>query len=217
MVKQQIVPLNTGRDIDTFGGAPVAGMRRFAVTGALNNQPGTRVQDAFAPARYFALSDDEKVAAPSFETMDAGLVLGSGAVTFDAETMVAAPLEYFPITLDRLTGSPTSPSRAPNAPASAAPAPYTMPVEALSTQRPSGAAARVPVRRVGRARFRNAAADPAAQLPAPRWRIVRLSDGSTAAVDPSVRTWSEYRAALAMLNRGGALWQMVPVYEVEAS
>lgn len=217
VVKQQIVPLNTGRDIDTFGGAPVAGKRRFAVTGALNDRPGTRVQDAFAPARYFALSDDEKVAAPSFEMLDAGLLLGGEAVTFDAATMVAAPLEYFPITLDRVTASPTSPLLAPNAPASVAPAPYTMPVEALSIQRPSGAAARVPVRRVGRARFRNAAADPAARLPAPRWRIVRLSDGSPAAVDPSVRTWSEYRAALALLNRGGALWQMVPVYEVEAS
>ena len=31
---------------------------------------------------------------------------------------------------------------------------------------------------------------------------------------PEVRTWSEYRAALATLNRGGARWQVVPLHEL---
>ena len=43
-VKQQVVPLNTGRDIDIFGGAPVSGARRFALAATLNNSdpPGRR-------------------------------------------------------------------------------------------------------------------------------------------------------------------------------
>ena len=39
MVKQQVVPLNTARDIDTFGGAPVAGDRRFHVDATLSGTP----------------------------------------------------------------------------------------------------------------------------------------------------------------------------------
>ena len=42
MVKQQVVPLNTARDIDTFGGAPVAGARRFALTAALERHAAAR-------------------------------------------------------------------------------------------------------------------------------------------------------------------------------
>ena len=45
------------------------------------------------------------------------------------------------------------------------------------------------------------------------WRIVRVSDGDVAPVAPGVTTWSEYRDALAELNRGGAEWVMVPDYE----
>lgn len=213
VVKQQTVPLNTGRQIDTFAGAPVTGARTFNVSGSLNSQAGTPVQDSFAPARYFALSDDEKIVGPSFESMDAGLVLGNGAVTFDA-TFVAAPLKYEAITLDKVP-APT-PTIAPLTVglASALPAPYELPVEALKAQRPSGAAARGPVRRTGRARFRNTAVAPAARLSSPQWRIVRLSDGATAVVDPAVKTWSDYRAALAAMNRGGARWQMVPAHEM---
>ncbi len=35
VVRQQVVPLNTARDIDIFGGAPVAGARRFTLTATL--------------------------------------------------------------------------------------------------------------------------------------------------------------------------------------
>src|SRR4029450_7818498 len=64
VVKQQAVPLNARRDIDVFGGAPVAGARRFQVGAALNGRPQTPrfVQDQFAPAQFFSMSDDEKLA-----------------------------------------------------------------------------------------------------------------------------------------------------------
>ena len=35
------------------------------------------LQAPFAPAQFFAMSDDEKLASPSFEQMDAGLVFGT--------------------------------------------------------------------------------------------------------------------------------------------
>jgi hypothetical protein len=223
VVQQQVVPLNTSRDVDTYGGVPVAGPRRFQMQATLNGQPGTAVSGTFAPARYFVMSDDDKLAAPSFETMDAGMVLGDGTATYDATTIVPAPLEYESIVLNAPpaagTAAPSVPARSLAGEAAAAPAApsrYTMPLAALQVQRPSGAAARVPVRRVGRARFRNLAATPAATLAAPRWRIVRASDGAVASVDPGVSTWSEYRDALATLNRGGARWLMVPAHELAA-
>jgi hypothetical protein len=206
VVQQQVAPLNTSRDVDTYDGATVTGPRRFQVAAALNGQAGTPVAAGFAPARYFVMSDDDKLAAPSFETHDAGLVLGEGLMSFDTrpEMIVPAPLEYEAIVLNEtVPPGPVAPLR------------YTLPVEALNAQRSSGAAARVPVRRVGRARFRDATVRPVATLATPGWQIVQASDGAPAPVDPSVTTWSEYRAALASLNRGGARWLMVPAHEIK--
>ncbi|MFY9556603.1 MAG: DUF6603 domain-containing protein, partial [Blastocatellia bacterium] len=145
MVKQQVVPLNTARDIDIFGGAPVAGARRFAVTAALNGTPlqtGALRAD-FAPAQFFEMSDDEKLAAPSFESMEAGCVFGDANTSFDPAQIIPAPLEYqyVPITLDGVSST---------APSNAAPAPYTLNVAQLQLFAKSGAAARAPIRRVGR-------------------------------------------------------------------
>jgi hypothetical protein len=214
VVQQQLVPLNTSRDVDTYGGAPVAGARRFALGASLNGQAATPVSAAFAPARYFEMSDEDKLAAPSFQTMDAGLMLGAEATTFDAGTIVPAPLEYEAITLNPTPAGGAA--AAPATKAAAAKARYAMPVAALQLQRPSGAAAKVPLRRVGRARFSNTSAAPAATLSAQRWRIVKVSDGAIAPIDPKLSTWSEYHNALAALNRGGAHWLMVPVHELQA-
>src|SRR6185295_14632413 len=133
------------------------------------------------------------LAAPSFETMDAGLVLGDGGVTFDATTIVSAPLTYEAITFN----PPAAPGATPPGPTSPAPttARYTLPAAALAVQRTSGAAARVPAPRVGQPRFRSDAAPPAATLDPISWRIVRDDDDGVAAGDPSVSTWSEYRDA----------------------
>lgn len=208
VVRQQAAPLNLGRDVDTYGGNPIAGPRRFHLAATLNGTAAAAVPGAFAPARYFAMSDDEKLAAPSFEAMDAGLVLGDGAVSFDPATVVAAPLAYESIVL--------GPAGAPD-PAPAGPGRYQLPAVSLGAQRATGATARAPARRVGAARFRNAAARPAAALAVPRWRLVHASDGAVAPEDPTLTTWSEHRAALAALNRGGARWLLVPAHELQPS
>lgn len=202
-VKQQIVPLNTARDVDTYGGAPVAGARRFRISAALNEQSlqGEALQASFAPALYFAMDEDERLAAPSFESMDAGYVFGSEQRTFDATQIISAPLQYETIVIDPIPAA--SPPR------------YTLPADQLPSLSRSGAAGRTVARRSGRQRFRNAAVAPAARVRDQRWKIIATGDGPAATVDPAVRTWSEYQAVLKSLNRSGKRWQLVPAHEIE--
>ena len=201
-ITQQVVPLNTARDIDTFGGAPVLGARRFAVTASLNGAPlsSTAQAASFAPAQYFSMTDDEKLAAPAFETLDAGCVFGSNATALDATQSVAAPLAYRTVVM----GEP------------APPAPYVLPAGQLPVLGRSGAAARAPVRRVGRARFRNTAA-PAATLQRLQWVITPNTGGAPLpALAAGTATWSELNATLSTLNRGKALYQLLPAHELLA-
>lgn len=217
MVEQQLVPLNTHRDIDTYGGSPVTGERRFSLEGRLRSAPPAQapaqpVQGAFAPARYFTMSDDEKLAAPSFEPRDAGLVLGDEAVTFGPETQ--APLGYNTITVPPLP-APDTVASALAAPAAVPPV-YEMPWSQVLAQCPGGAAGRAPARNAGRARFRNTAATPVAVLKAPGWRVVPVSGGEARLGATGMDTWSDCQAALADLNRGETRWRMVPEYELAA-
>ena len=210
-VSQLVVPLNTARDIDLFGGAPVAGDRRFTVTATLGTTslPRSPHKAPFAPAQFFDMSDDEKLAAPSFESMEAGSVFGEAGVAFDAAQVIPAPLEYqnVPITLD---GPP------PVVPSDAAPPPQTVTTLQLQTFARSGSAGRAPVRHVGRARFRNDGVSSAATLEPKRWAIVPTAEaGPPATVDPEVTTWSEYQGVLKTMNRARARWQIVPAHEVE--
>jgi hypothetical protein len=209
-VRQQVVPLNTQRAIDTFGGAPVTGDRSFALSASVAGTPltGANVQARFAPAQFFSMSDDEKLAAPSSVPMDAGCVFGDAVVAFDPTQMIPAPLEYQIIAI-------TLQGAASTAPPAAAPAPYTLSVEHLQTFTRSGAVARAPVRRVGRARFRNDAVDGGARFNDPKWAIVPTGQGAPATVDPAVRTYTDYQAVLNDLNRTGIRWQLVPLHELE--
>ncbi len=207
VVTQDVAPLNTARDIDIFGGAPIAGARRFVLGASLNGvtlAPPQTLRAAFAPAQFFDMSDDEKLASPSFEEMDLGMAVGSDAVRFDAAQAVAAPLDYEFIVIDTLAppGNPPPPL----------PVRYTLALSQLQAHSATGAAARAPVRRVGRARFRTAG-PPAVEVAEPRWAIVPIDDVATATVDPAVRTWSEHLAALNALNRGGAIYQLVSAPE----
>jgi hypothetical protein len=202
VVKQQVAPLNTSRDIDLYGGAPVAGARRFQLAASLQGdvQSTSPISAPFAPAQFFAMSDDDKLAAPSFEIMDAGLVIGDGAVRFDE--IVAAALEYDSIVVDTMPQPSTRPNR------------YALLTGLLIDQSRSGSAAKAPTRRIGPARYAQAGASPAATLKPITWTIQPLADGTPPALDPKLSTWSEYRATLAALNRSQASWQMVPAHEL---
>ena len=81
-VHETVVPL--GLQITRFGSAAISGANTFTITGfSINGStvlPQTvAVQDDFAPAQFFDLSDTDKLAGPSFEQQNAGLRLVSGA------------------------------------------------------------------------------------------------------------------------------------------
>ncbi len=216
-IKQQVAPLNTAADLDLFGGAPISGSRRFNLSASSANAAldSSAVNAPFAPAQYFNMSDDEKLAAPSFESMQAGCVFGSAAIQFDERSanLQGATLDYQTIVIGE------SAAVAPAAKlAAATTTPYTMSPQQLKSFSRSGSAGRAALRRVSRARFRNAAAigaSPPAAINAKRWTIIPRATGTAAALAPEVRTWSEYHAALKSLNRDAARWQLVPEYETE--
>ncbi|MGK4005474.1 DUF6603 domain-containing protein [Sorangium sp. So ce1036] len=207
-VKQQVVPLNTTRDIDLFGGAPVSGPRRFTLTASLGSgraaQPGNPVTDQFAPAQFFRMSDDEKLAGPSFETLPAGVTFGSGAVAIDDAMVVGSPLTYETLIIDA-AGQSTRPPRAA----------YPLPPQRLSEQVRHSAVAHAPVRRTGRARFTDPQAPQAVQVKPLRWLVASVDDASTQNPGAgTAATYSEQRAALGALNRATVEWQLVAAHEV---
>ena len=148
-VRQSVVPLNLDRDIDRFGDAPIAGARRFRVTrvgikaldapagSAGVNETMSGVSDDFAPAQFFEMSDDAKLASPSFEPMQAGLRIGSQQFQFEFAQRVQSPLEYETRTIDRKAAAPPPP------PTSG----YRLSLDLLSLHALHGAAGRSPLRR----------------------------------------------------------------------
>ena len=212
LVQQQVAPLNTTRLVDTYGGVRVAGPQQFKLAASFDGKAGSTVSGAFAPSRYFHMSDDDKLVAPSFEAMDAGAVLGDDKLTFDTNAIAAAPLQY-----DEFVLNPVGAQAPPAAPPK--PTAYPMPAEALKAQTPTGAAAQAPVRQVGRARFRNPGAGPAATLNAPNWWVMQAygATAAPAAAAPAAKptTWSEAKAALAAMP-GGDRWQVVAAQDLKA-
>jgi hypothetical protein len=206
VVKQQIVPLNTSRDLDTFGGAPIAGARRFKLEANIEGvtQDVSNVQDAFAPAQFFEMTDDEKLASPSFEDMDAGALFGSDAFAIDDGASLFAPLEYETIIIDE-QGEATNEEEDR----------YVLVAHRFFEQVRFSAVGTAPIRNIGTARFRNLDLPPAVEMRTAQFVIASVTEGI---VPPTAKpaTFVETQAALSRLNRGvagEALWQMLPVHE----
>ena len=101
-VRQTVVPLGLSRDIDRVGTGTPGAARRFAITQAAigpANQSRDPVHELFAPAQFFDMSDDEKLAAPSFEAMQAGVALGAAGYAFDFAACEASPFDYTDIAI----------------------------------------------------------------------------------------------------------------------
>ena len=79
--------------IDRFSGGAVAGASgAYDITSAPSaGAPpiGPRSTSSSRPREFLDLTDDEKLARPSFEAMPAGVSLGSGGVTFGSQTAVS--------------------------------------------------------------------------------------------------------------------------------
>jgi len=220
-IKQQVAPLNTAADLDVFGGAPISGFKRFALSASSANAAleSSAVNAPFAPAQYFAMTDDEKLAAPSYEMMQSGCVFGSADMQFDERStgLVAAPLDYQTIIIGEQAASGLlAPSQTTVTIAAVPPVtPYVMSPQQLKSFSRSGAVGRAALRRVSRARFRNEAAPAPAAINPKRWSIIPRATGAAATLAPQVRSWSEYHAALKSLNRDAARWQLIPAHEMQ--
>jgi len=206
VVKQTIVPLNTSRDLDTFGGAPIAGARRFNLQASIEGvtQDVNTVQDAFAPGQFFDMTDDEKLASPSFEDMDAGAIFGSDAIAIDEGASLFAPLEYETIIIDE-AGQKTNEKEDR----------YVLVAHRFFEQVRFSAVGTAPIRNIGVARFRNRELPAAVTMRTAQFVIASVTDGI---VPPTSKpaTFAETQGALSRLNRGvagDALWQILPVHE----
>ncbi|MGH9888356.1 MAG: hypothetical protein ACREBE_22670, partial [bacterium] len=131
-----------------------------------------------------------------------------GTVTDVSDTaLVAATVSYTALVLDGPALTPVGVA-----------VPHELPATRIAQHAATSAAAKAPVRRVGRARF-GTEADPAVRVKPVEWTIVPLAGGASAPQAPlaataETTTWSEHRAALDTLNQGGVQWQLVPKYEL---
>jgi hypothetical protein len=93
-IRQRLVPL--GRRIDHYGNAALKGASQFSLTAPTIGpiaMTGVDVDDWFAAAQYWRLDEEERLAAPSFESMPAGLRLQGGAVTAGPRVTLTADYE----------------------------------------------------------------------------------------------------------------------------
>src|SRR5262249_43264426 len=95
-VRQNVVPLNLR--LTRFGNARPSQAQAFRIQqAAVGGQPVTLhsepLRDFFAPAQFREMSDDEKLSAPAFEELPAGVQFSSGSLAYGT-AMVASLDEY---------------------------------------------------------------------------------------------------------------------------
>jgi hypothetical protein len=181
-VRQGAAPLNLGRDIDRVGAAAPSGSRRFTITRVLVGDEEQRthaVRDLFAPAEYFDLTDDEKLAAPSFEEMDAGLAFGDQDYRFDDSRKVGSPFDYTDIVIGE------------DGTATVEPEPHTVDGSLVLRLLQLGAAALAPTRRGVSVRFDSTARDEVPTLRERGWVVAEAGNETVSALAP---TWIEAKA-----------------------
>ncbi len=182
-VSQTVVPLDL--DIAKFGNAAPADATRFSIASVLiDDRPAAfdRITDFFAPSQFLDLSDDEKLAAPSFEPMTSGIRVGAAGSVFtskDEDIVEDEKIAFETILIDTAHEHDKDEQEQP--PASA------VTPEFLNRYVRLGAAARSSIRRAGNARFQ--AADVSRNtLVRQRWTIVSREDATSMTGDPASRS-----------------------------
>jgi hypothetical protein len=170
-VKQDVVPLDL--EISRFGDSTPADGRLFKINSFSvngNNVAFERVKDFFAPSQFLDLSDDEKLKAPSFEPMVAGVSAGADSFLFtsnDIDLLEDETLAFETVVIDRENNESRATSSAPVTP------------EILSRQILLGAAARSDIRRAGAERYKRSGAKNTIAVKG--WSIASTVDGSAQA------------------------------------
>ena len=73
-VSQKVAPLNVR--IDRLGGQRPSDAREFQLTDVQPEASPEKVQEAFAPAQFFDMSDEQKLTSASFKQFDSGVRIG---------------------------------------------------------------------------------------------------------------------------------------------
>jgi hypothetical protein len=150
------------------------------------------------------MTDDEKLAAPSFQDMDAGVIFGSDAVVIDEGASLFDALEYETIVIDEKGEKEQEED-------------YILPPERFFQQVRFSAVGLARIRSAGPARFRGPAAPGAVTVKAPQFAIASVENG-TAAPATVAANFTETQAILTKLNRSTPAatprWQLVPAFEM---
>jgi hypothetical protein len=142
-VRERIAPLN--RPITKLGTAPLVGGPTTLTVTATGSGPTalpwrtTPVQEPFALAQFEDLREDEQLARPSFEPLEAGLTFALDEVAVDDEAGLSAPIAYETLLID--------PTRPPERPKPG----YVLSAAVLARLAPFGAAGQAAIRKRGRA------------------------------------------------------------------
>jgi hypothetical protein len=185
-VKQSVVPLDL--QISRFGNTTPSDGRIFKVNGIRvngNSVAFERVKDFFAPSQFLDLTDDQKLQAPSFDSMVAGISVGADSFLFtsnDGDILEDEVLAFETIIVDRENNE----SRLAK--------PATVTPEVLSRQILLGAAARSDLRQAGTDRYRPSASKNS--VTGKRWSVVSTLNGSAQPGAPQVASYSESFQAL---------------------
>ena len=151
LVQQNTVPLNL--EISKFGPSVPAGARKFRII-TPNQASLEPVKDFFAPAQFIEMSDNEKLSRPSFESMEAGVVITSHAFLFTtkaADLLEVEAIEFETKIMDPVTNTPVSSDPVDQ---SGKPVFYKLDFGLMFTQARFGAASRSKTRRTGEAKYR---------------------------------------------------------------
>lgn len=188
-VVQRVVPLK--RTLEKFGSAQLGDLDRFELLGAkiagVAADSVSDIDDWFAPAQFFAMSDEERLSSPSFEEMPGGIRIGDNDVS--APAAHAFELDYEQIVrdpdLDELERGLT--------------ALYTPTVRDLAVA-------------VAQTTLAPAEASPYSIAPT-AWAV---ADASTGIVDDDITpqsgvSWTEARSAIA--QSGAAARTLIPLHE----
>jgi hypothetical protein len=106
-VAQRVAPLDM--DIVRVGNSRPSGPTRFSIThatvggGEVARRP---INDRFARAQFFDMTDDQKLAAPAFENMPAGVEIGAQSLSHGPS--VSASADYETLIYDMPSGTTTS-------------------------------------------------------------------------------------------------------------
>ena len=137
-VRERIAPLN--RPITKLGTAPLVGGPTTLTVTATGSGPTalpwktTPVQEPFALAQFEELREDEQLARPSFEALEAGLTFALDEVAAEEDPGLTAPIAYETLLID--------PTRPPERPKPG----YVLSAAVLARVAPFGAAGQAAIR-----------------------------------------------------------------------